>query len=116
MIARMQVPAVIEHHARRVRVLGVTVRPDAVLADTGHSCLSMDVRAFAAHCHHDRGGEKLILLEKAGAPEPTDLRDLTPEPASRAETANIVARFTRINEMNGDASEAVRVAAFNSFV
>jgi hypothetical protein len=59
----------------------------------------------------------MIVLEKAGTPEPTDLRDLTPEElAAKAETARIVARLTRTSEMTGEASEPVRVAAFNSFI
>ncbi|TDC96977.1 hypothetical protein [Actinomadura sp. 7K507] len=59
----------------------------------------------------------MITIEEAGAPEITDLRDLPPgELAVAPETADIVARFTRANEMNGDGSEAVRVAAFNSFI
>lgn len=57
------------------------------------------------------------VLEEAGAPEVTDPPEPTPEElAFDAEAARIVARLTRTNEMNSDGSEAVRVAAFNSFI
>lgn len=59
----------------------------------------------------------MISLNEAGAPELTDLRELPPgELALEPEAADIVARITRAGEQNGDASEAVRVAAFNSFI
>ncbi|MGP4026989.1 hypothetical protein [Actinomadura sp. 3N407] len=59
----------------------------------------------------------MITLEDAGAPELTDLRALKPEElAFEPEAADLVARLTRTGEMDGDGSEAVRVAAFNSFI
>lgn len=59
----------------------------------------------------------MITSEEAGAPEITDLRALNPgELASTPEAADIVVGLTRVNEKNGDGSEAVRVAAFNSFI
>lgn len=57
------------------------------------------------------------LVAETSAPELSDLAELTPgELALEAGTADIVARFTRTDEINGDGSEAVRVAAFNSFI
>ncbi|MEU5994735.1 hypothetical protein ABZ806_37650 [Spirillospora sp. NPDC047418] len=59
----------------------------------------------------------MTVLDEAGALELTDLRELTPgQLALEAETAGIVARLVRADEVNGDGSEAVRVAAFNSFI
>ncbi|NEA22152.1 hypothetical protein [Actinomadura bangladeshensis] len=59
----------------------------------------------------------MTVLMETGALELADLRDLTPEQlALEAEKAGIVARLVRADEMNGDGSEAVRVAAFNSFI
>ncbi|MFI0373129.1 hypothetical protein E1287_03825 [Actinomadura sp. KC06] len=57
------------------------------------------------------------IVEEAGAPELADLREMTPEElAFEADAARIVARLTRTDEKSGDGSEAVRVAAFNSFI
>jgi hypothetical protein len=59
----------------------------------------------------------MTVLMETGALELADLRDLTPEQlALETEKAGIVARLVRADEMNGDGSEAVRVAAFNSFI
>lgn len=59
----------------------------------------------------------IALVEEAGAAERTDLRDLSPEElVLRPEASGIVARLTRTDEVDGDGSEAVRVAAFNSFI
>ncbi|MFI0483126.1 hypothetical protein [Actinomadura sp. 9N215] len=56
-------------------------------------------------------------LDEADTPGLSDLRTLTPEAlAVEAEAARIVARLTRTDELNADGSEAVRVAAFNSFI
>ncbi|TDE38720.1 hypothetical protein [Actinomadura sp. 6K520] len=57
------------------------------------------------------------LVDEAGAAELTDLRELPPEElAFEPEAIGIVARLTRTEEVNGEGSEAVRVAAFNSFI
>jgi hypothetical protein len=57
------------------------------------------------------------VLYETGAPGLADLAESTPEElASEAEAARMVARFTRTDEINGDGSESVRVAAFNSFI
>ncbi|GAA1821247.1 hypothetical protein [Actinomadura chokoriensis] len=59
----------------------------------------------------------MTVLMETGALELADLRDLTPEQlAPEAEKAGIVARLVRADEVSGDGSEAVRVAAFNSFI
>lgn len=59
----------------------------------------------------------MTVLDEAGAPELTDLRELTlDELASTDEAARIVARLTRVNELNGAGSPAVRVAAFNAYI
>jgi hypothetical protein len=61
--------------------------------------------------------DEMTVLIETGAPELADLRELTPEQlALEAETAGIIARLVRADEANGDGSEAVRVAAFNSFI
>ena len=57
------------------------------------------------------------VIEETGAAELANLAELTPEElASDAGTFRIVDRLTRTGEANGDGSEAVRVAAFNSFI
>lgn len=59
----------------------------------------------------------MTVTEVADTPGLSDLRTLTPEElTTEAEADRIVARLTRTDELNGDGSEAVRVAAFNSYI
>lgn len=64
-----------------------------------------------------------MAIQTVNVTHPAMVEAPSPEPhgepcglALDEEAARLVARLTRDSEMDGDGSEAVRVAAFNSFI
>ncbi|MFA1544787.1 hypothetical protein [Actinomadura chokoriensis] len=59
----------------------------------------------------------MTVLDEAGAPEMTDLCQLTlDELAVEDEAVRLVARLTRVGDLGEAGPQAVRVAAFNAYI